>query len=1084
MPNQAEANLSALIESTEDLIWSVDREYRLITFNHALRLAFEVGFGITPLPGMLPQDLLPPERAALFPPFYERALAEGPFRAEYGLRDGRTVEMAFNPIVVGNEKIGISVFAKDITELKKTLDALREREVRLRDAERMGLAGSSSWDVDSDTTSWSEGMFWITGRDPNDPPPSHAERAKLYTAESWERLKTAVTHTLETGEPFDLELQIVRPDGVLRWTHARGGAVRNHQGRVCRIVGTLQDTTEQKLAEMKLRDSQERFRETFEQAAIGIIHLSFDGRILRCNRRFAAIVGYPLEELPGKTVQQLTPPEYLHESAGLLEQLVVTRSFTPSWEKCYVRKDGSRTWVKLASSVQRNGEGRPLHIVTFVEDINDRKAAERRLVETQEELRTSEARYRTVFQASLDGITITRLSDGKFIDVNDRYLEIIGYQRDEVIGSTSLQLGFWANPADRGAIVEALRRDSRVQDREARILKKNGESVWVLFSVALIEIEGISCILTLTRDISVAKAAEQQLAEAQDAIRTSEERYRTVFQTSLDGIAISRFEDGRYIDVNHAFLDIVGYSRDEVIGWSSLELGMWPDEKVRLEIADALRRNPSFRDLTIPFRRKNGEVFWMQLSASTIEIEGVPCVLSITRDTTDIRVAEEKIKDLAFYDQLTRLPNRRLLLERLKVAQIRDGGEPGDRALLFLDLDEFKKLNDTLGHEAGDLLLQEVARRLTACVRGADTVARCGGDEFAVLLEGLGKMPEPAATHAQLVANKIVAALSHPYLLAGRECHCRCSIGIAAFGGDQESPHLVLQQAELALHQAKTDGRNTMRFFAPGLQAAAEARADLEQDLHQAINKKQFTLYYQPQVDSAGLIGAEALIRWNHPARGLLFPAEFIGLAEETGLILSLGELALEAACSQIAAWAHRPETANIAVAVNISARQFRQPEFVSQVLAVLYRTGANPRNLELELTESTLLENVEDVIDKMAALKSHGLRFSLDDFGTGYSSLSYLKRLPLHRLKIDRAFVRDILVDVTSGAIAQTIVSLSRAMGLSVLAEGVETVAQRDFLVTLGCHAFQGYFFSHPLPLNEFEDWMSSQAAGVHVEN
>ena len=860
------------------------------------------------------------------------------------------MELALNPIVVENEKIGISVFAKDITELKKTLDALREHEVRLRDAERLGLAGSSNWDIDSDSTAWSEGMFWITGRDPKIPPPTHAERAQLYTPESWARLSAAVTHTLETAEPYDLELQIVRPDGVLRWTHARGGAVRNEQGRVCRLVGTLQDITDQKLAEEKLRDSEERFRETFEQAAIGIVHLSFDGRILRCNRRFASIVGYPIEELPGKTVQQLTPPEQLQESMGLLEQLGTTRSFTPSWEKCYVRKNGSRTWVKLTSSVQRDGEGRPLHIITFVQDINPRKAAEQRLAETQEELRTSETRYRTVFQAS------------------------------------------------------------------------------------------------------------------------------------LDGIAISRFEDGKFIDVNHAFLEILGYARDEIIGRSSLELGMWTDEKVRREIADALRRNASFRDLTIPFKRKNGEVFWMQLSASAIEIDGDPCVLSIIRDTTDIRVAEEKIKDLAFYDQLTRLPNRRLLLERLKVAQRRDGGEPGDRALLFLDLDEFKKLNDTLGHEAGDLMLREVARRLTACVRGADTVARCGGDEFAVLLEGLGKMPEPAATHAQLVANKIVAALGQPYLLAGRESHCRCSIGIAAFGGDQENPHLVLQQAELALLQAKTDGRNTMRFFAPRLQADAEARAAIEQDLHQAINKKQFTLYFQPQVDSTGLICAEALIRWNHPTRGLLSPAEFIGLAEETGLILSLGDWALDAACSQIASWAHRPETARVALAINISARQFRQPEFVSQVLAVLCRTGANPKNLELELTESTLLQNVEEVIEKMAALRAHGLRFSLDDFGTGYSSLSYLKRLPLHRLKIDRAFVRDILVDVTSGAIAQTIVSLSRAMGLSVVAEGVETAEQRDFLASLGCHAFQGYLFSRPLPLDKFEAWMSSNATEVRA--
>jgi EAL domain-containing protein (putative c-di-GMP-specific phosphodiesterase class I) len=272
------------------------------------------------------------------------------------------------------------------------------------------------------------------------------------------------------------------------------------------------------------------------------------------------------------------------------------------------------------------------------------------------------------------------------------------------------------------------------------------------------------------------------------------------------------------------------------------------------------------------------------------------------------------------------------------------------------------------------------------------------------------------------------------------------------------------------MYQAKAAGRNTMRFFAPALQAAVNARAAMEEDLRQAIKTGEFALYFQPQVDSKGLIGAEALVRWNHPERGLLEPEEFIALAEETGLILPLGEWVLETTCKQIAAWAHRRETAHIALAVNISARQFRQPEFVDQVLAVLYRTGANPKNLKLELTESMLLENVDDVIEKMSALKSHGLTFSLDDFGTGHSSLSYLKRLPLDQLKIDRAFVRDILVDVTSGAIAQTIVSLSRAMGLSVIAEGVETDEQRQFLAILGCHSFQGYLFSPPLPLEDFE--------------
>ena len=391
-------------------------------------------------------------------------------------------------------------------------------------------------------------------------------------------------------------------------------------------------------------------------------------------------------------------------------------------------------------------------------------------------------------------------------------------------------------------------------------------------------------------------------------------------------------------------------------------------------------------------------------------------------------------------------------------------------AVLVIDLDNFKTLNDTLGHKTGDLLLQEVALRLTHCIREADTVARLGGDEFVVILEDLSGGREEAAAQAKMVAEKILGAVSQGYVLAGRECLSTSSIGITVFGDRTDNIDDVMQQADIAMYQAKSAGRNTLRFFAPALQAAINARASMEDDLRQAIGTGQFRLYYQPQVESGALIGAEALLRWNHPERGFLPPAEFISLAEETGLILPLGDWVLETACLQIAAWSKRKETAQITVGVNISARQLRQPDFVEQVLRAIERTGANPKKLDLELTESMLVENIEEVIAKMTVLKSHGLRFSLDDFGTGYSSLSYLKRLPLDTLKIDRAFVHDMLVDMTSGAIAQTVISLSKAMGLSVIAEGVETEQQREFLAGLGCNAFQGYLFSRPLPIEEFE--------------
>jgi diguanylate cyclase (GGDEF)-like protein len=440
------------------------------------------------------------------------------------------------------------------------------------------------------------------------------------------------------------------------------------------------------------------------------------------------------------------------------------------------------------------------------------------------------------------------------------------------------------------------------------------------------------------------------------------------------------------------------------------------------------------------------------------------------RELQQLKAAHDEIRNLAFFDGLTGLPNRRLLLDRLQQTLALSARSSRKRALLFVDLDDFKTLNDTLGHHIGDLLLQEVARRILASIRETDTVARLGGDEFVVLLQDLSELPEDAAAQAKTVAEKILATIHRPYRLEGRECRSSSSIGITIFGTPQDSTNEVLQQADIAMYQAKAAGRNALHFFAPALQIAVKARAKMEEDLRQAIDRNDFRLYYQAQVDRGVLVGAEALLRWKHPKRGYLPPNEFIPLAEQTGLILTLGDWVLETACKQIRAWAARKSTAHLTVAVNISARQLLNPDFVKTVLATLDRTGANPQNLKLELTESMFVDDLEDVVTKMKELKAHGLRFSLDDFGMGYSSLGYLRRLPLDQLKIDQEFVRDILVDASSSAIAQSIISLSKAMGLSVIAEGVETEAQRDFLVSLGCTAFQGFLFGGAVPSEEFE--------------
>ena len=397
-------------------------------------------------------------------------------------------------------------------------------------------------------------------------------------------------------------------------------------------------------------------------------------------------------------------------------------------------------------------------------------------------------------------------------------------------------------------------------------------------------------------------------------------------------------------------------------------------------------------------------------------------------------------------------------------------------ALLFIDLDNFKTLNDTLGHDVGDRLLQQVAQRLVTCVRECDTVARLGGDEFVIMLEDLSETPLEATAQTDTVGHKILAALNQPYALGAQPYHCTASLGATLFSEQQNSIDDLMKCADLAMYEAKAAGRNTLRFFDPQMQADVTTRATLEADLRRGLQAHEFCLYYQCQVDEAGRVtGVEALVRWQHPARGLISPADFIGLAEETGLILPLGYWVLKAACQQLVAWTGQPDKAHLSIAVNVSAVQFRQSDFVEQVLAVIQRSGANPKKLKLELTESLLLDNVEDIIAKMNVLKSRGIGFALDDFGTGYSSLSYLKRLPLDQLKIDQTFVGDLLTDPNDAVIARTIVALGQSLGLSVMAEGVETQAQQDCLALQGCSAYQGYLFSRPLPLDKFEAFLRS---------
>jgi diguanylate cyclase (GGDEF)-like protein/PAS domain S-box-containing protein len=532
--------------------------------------------------------------------------------------------------------------------------------------------------------------------------------------------------------------------------------------------------------------------------------------------------------------------------------------------------------------------------------------------------------------------------------------------------------------------------------------------------------------------------------------------------------------EGLIMRVNNAFSETTGYRANEVLGRSPAFLISEPQTHVQFysQLADIVALKGHWQG-EIWEKHKNGESYPKQLCVTPIKDENgyTSHYLIIYQDFNHSKQTAEAIERLAFYDPLTGLPNRRLLQERLKQALVTSHRSKRFGCLFIIDLDNFKILNDSLGHDKGDELLKNVAQRLIACVREGDTVARLGGDEFVVVLENINENLLAAGKFAEAIGYKIQSYLRQPYLLGQHDYRTTPSMGATLFCGYDKNLDEILKQADIAMYQAKNQGRNTLCFFDPQMQAAINARVTLEHDLRAAIQHQQFVLYYQAQVfQNQHIVGAEVLTRWHHPQRGLVRPLEFIPLLEETGLIILLGNWVLETACQQIKHWEKSAHTEHLQLAVNVSAHQFKQADFVENVSRILQQTEINPDRLKLELTETMLLKDLEDTIQKMHSLRNIGVRFSMDDFGTGFSSLSNLKKLPLDQLKIDQSFVNDILIDPDDTVIVQTIISMATHLGMEVIAEGVETEAQRAFLELHNCHVCQGYLFSQPVPLTEFE--------------
>jgi len=686
--------------------------------------------------------------------------------------------------------------------------------------------------------------------------------------------------------------------------------------------------------------------------------------------------------------------------------------------------------------------------------------------------KSKEEQFKAMVRTSLDGFWITD-RHGHFIDVNDAYCHLIGYSREELLNMAIYDVETSAEP---GAINRHIKNVIETgSDRfEAQNRSKDGRILTIEASANYCSASGgqLYCFI---RDITNRREREEALRLA-----------GSVFHNMEEAVLVTDAKS-KIIAVNPAFTAITGYTADEIINKTPriLSSGKHPLEFYKEMWRQLL--NAGTWSGEIWDKRKSGEIYpkWLTISAVKNEDDEPVEYVAIFSDITARKRAEEEIIKLAFYDALTQLPNRRLLLDRFRSALAVSARSDKYGAVLFLDMDRFKILNDTLGHDYGDLLLIEVARRIQACVREVDTVARLGGDEFVVLFEEVSPSKEDVSQKVALIAEKLRAALAAPYFLKEYEHHSSPSIGVCLFRDNEESVDALLKRADMAMYQAKGAGRNAVRFFDPVMQQAVESRAALEADLRRAVPDQQLCLYFQLQVgDDRRPLGAEALLRWMHPVRGMVLPSQFISVAEESSLIHDIGHWVLEAACQQLAAWGKNAKMRNLVLAVNVSAQQFMQHDLVNKVTDLVNFYGINPARLKLELTESVILNNVADVVSKMHALKLLGVKLSMDDFGVGYSSLSYLKQLPLDQLKIDQSFVRDIATDANDAVMVRTVIDMAQNFRLDVIAEGVETEAQLDFLKQNGCMSYQGYLFSKPIPIDEFEQKVTILSTGPRTIN
>ncbi|MBP0953291.1 GGDEF domain-containing phosphodiesterase [Pseudomonas alliivorans] len=807
----------------------------------------------------------------------------------------------------------------------------------------------------------------------------------------------------------------------------------------------MTDISDSKKTEEALRVSEDRFASVFAHCPdIMVIASLIDGQILEANKAFVEQTGLTAEEVIGKTPTQINIWAVPGIGPGLLEQL--QKGHIRNLELPFRRKDGE-TFSGLMSA-QSFELGPEPAVLVVVRDITPLKQA-------QQQLQLSEEKFAKAFHASPDGLTISRIHDGVILEVNDGFCRITGYSEKQCLERSTLDLGIWADLGERQTMIQHIRQHGSVRDFYARVRGSEGNIRLCELSSHPVLIDGEDCLLTICRDVTERQHMQEKLHLA-----------ATVFESTAEGVLITDTRQ-RINAVNRAFSQITGYSETEAIGHTPRLLASGQhDSAFYAAMWHQLTAEGHWQG-EIYNRRKNNEIYpsWLTISAVRNKDHLITHFVAVFADISSLKHAQARLDYQAHHDPLTGLPNRTLFENRLQTALLHSEESGSLGAVLFLDLDRFKHINDSLGHPVGDLLLKGIAQRLKEHLRDIDTVARLGGDEFIVLLPGL-LQPSDAVS----IANKLLACFSAPFQAGEHEFFISSSIGCSLFPTDGTDVATLVKNADAAMYRSKAKGRNRVESYTRDLTVQASERIALEQELRRALDRNELSLSFQPKTSllTNTLVGAEALIRWNHPTFGEVPPEHFIPLAEENGMILQIGEWVIEHACRQMHQWrkTHKPFGP---LSVNLAGAQLRQPGLVERIEHLLSDHGLEPGSLQLEITENFIMSQTQEALAVLHKLKKLGVQLAIDDFGTGYSSLSYLKRLPLDILKIDQSFVRGLPEDTHDAAIVRAIIALGRSMQLTVIAEGVENSDQQQFLAAEGCEQIQGYIVSLPLPPEEF---------------